>query len=189
VQQLPPQCIHCFDNDSWALRRIFNLWRILHSRDLLETAGQPRLIRSLNIYVWSILPHAVNCGRFCFWRRQYGFFMFVYEISPGTAEQICAKFTRKMCLVPRLDEFESQGQRSRSPRTNTAFLALSAVRMQFMFGKTSLASSMILLLPTLSVQSMFSIHIEYPDFLKVLCFLCPIMCNMSEKTDGVGCHK
>jgi len=28
------------------------------------------------------LPHAVNCGRFCFWRRQSVFFLFVYEISP-----------------------------------------------------------------------------------------------------------
>ena len=28
----------------------------------------------------------------------------------GTAELICAKFTRKTCLVPRSDEFEGQGQ-------------------------------------------------------------------------------
>jgi len=35
----------------------------------------------------------------------------------GTAERICAKFTRKTCLVLRLDEFECQGQRSRSPGT------------------------------------------------------------------------
>ena len=33
----------------------------------------------------------------------------------GTAEWICAKFTGKTCFVPRLDEFECQGQRSRSP--------------------------------------------------------------------------
>jgi len=30
-----------------------------------------------------------------------------------TAERICAKFTRKTCLVPRSDEFEGQGQRSK----------------------------------------------------------------------------
>ena len=29
----------------------------------------------------------------------------------GTAERICAKFTRKTCLVIRSDEFECQGQR------------------------------------------------------------------------------
>jgi len=35
----------------------------------------------------------------------------------GTAEQICAKFTWKTCLVLHSDEFERQGQRSRSPGT------------------------------------------------------------------------
>jgi len=43
---------------------------------------------------------------FCLW----------WNISE-TAERICAKFTRKTCLVPRLEEFECQGQRSRSPQT------------------------------------------------------------------------
>jgi len=43
-----------------------------------------------------------------------------YRIS-GTAEPICAKFTGKTCLVPRSDEFEGQGQRSRSPGTKTFF--------------------------------------------------------------------
>jgi len=37
---------------------------------------------------------------------------FVWNIS-GTAERICAKFTRKVCFVPRLEEFEGQGQRSK----------------------------------------------------------------------------
>jgi len=36
---------------------------------------------------------------------------------PGTAERIFAKCTRKTCLFPRLDEFECQGQRSKSPET------------------------------------------------------------------------
>jgi len=36
-------------------------------------------------------------------------FVFVYEISPGTAERIWTKFTRTTCLVPRSDEFEGQG--------------------------------------------------------------------------------
>jgi len=30
----------------------------------------------------------------------------------GTAELICVKFTRRMCLVPYSDEFEDEGQRS-----------------------------------------------------------------------------
>ena len=37
------------------------------------------------------------------------FFVYIWNIS-GTAERICAKFTRKMCLVLRWDEFEGQGQ-------------------------------------------------------------------------------
>ena len=37
----------------------------------------------------------------------------------GTAVRICAKFTLKSCLVLRSDEFEYQGQRSRSPGTKT----------------------------------------------------------------------
>ena len=44
------------------------------------------------------------------------FFVCVWNVS-GTAEQICAKFTRKTCFVPHSDEFE--GQRSRSPGTKT----------------------------------------------------------------------
>ena len=38
----------------------------------------------------------------------------------GTAERICTKFTGNTCLVPRSDEFECQGQRSRSPGTKNA---------------------------------------------------------------------
>jgi len=44
----------------------------------------------------------------------------VWNIS-GTAEQICTKFTRKTCLVPRSDEFEGQGQRSRFQGLKTVF--------------------------------------------------------------------
>jgi len=35
------------------------------------------------------------------------------------AEQVCAKFTGNTSLVSRLDEFECEGQRSRSPVTKT----------------------------------------------------------------------
>jgi len=31
----------------------------------------------------------------------------------GTAERICAKLTEKTCFVPRSDEFEGQGQKSK----------------------------------------------------------------------------
>ena len=37
----------------------------------------------------------------------------------ATAERICAKFTRKTCLVLRSDEFECQGQRSKVKVTRT----------------------------------------------------------------------
>ena len=42
------------------------------------------------------------------------FFVCVLNISE-LAERICAKFTRKTCFVPCLDEFEGQRQRSRLP--------------------------------------------------------------------------
>jgi len=69
----------------------------------------------------------------------------------GTAKWICAKFTRKMCLISHLDEFEGQGQRSRSPGTKTAFSALLAACMQFVFSKTTLASSLTHLLWSYSI--------------------------------------
>jgi len=47
------------------------------------------------------------------------FFVCVWNIS-GTTERICARFTRKTCLVTHFGKFESQGQRSRSPGTKTA---------------------------------------------------------------------
>jgi len=41
-------------------------------------------------------------------------FLFVCESNmSGTAERICAKFISKTCLVPRSEEFECQGQRSK----------------------------------------------------------------------------
>ena len=66
----------------------------------------------------------------------------------GTAERICAKFTRKTCLVPRSYDFKVtvKGQMSRSPGTKRHFSALSAACVRFVFGKTSLASSLYYLL-------------------------------------------
>jgi len=51
----------------------------------------------------------VNCRRICFWCHQSVVFLFVYEISWGTAERICTKFTWKMCLVPCLQCFDTVG--------------------------------------------------------------------------------
>jgi len=41
----------------------------------------------------------------------------IWQWTAGTAERICAKFTRKTCLVIRSDEFECQGQRSKTKVT------------------------------------------------------------------------
>ena len=60
------------------------------------------------------LPHTVNCVRFCFWRCLWLSCLFMKYFG-GTAEQIYARFTGKTCLVPRSDQFECRGQRSRSP--------------------------------------------------------------------------
>ena len=85
-----------------------------------------------------------------------GFFVFVWNIS-GTAEQICTKFTQKTCLVCRLDEFEAQ--RSRSPGTKKRhFSALTAAWMRFMFGKTSLASSLYLSPLQLAICALYSLQ-------------------------------
>jgi len=57
----------------------------------------------------------MNCVRFCFsavWLYLHSFFVCESNI-PGTAEQICAKFTGKTCFVPLSDKFECQGQRSK----------------------------------------------------------------------------
>jgi len=67
-----------------------------------------------------LLAHTVNCGMFCFWRRQSVFFACAWNIS-GTAERICAKLTRKTCFVPRWEEFEGQDQRNGHQRQKWHF--------------------------------------------------------------------
>ena len=59
------------------------------------------------------------------------FFVCVWNIL-GMAERICAKFIRKTCLVPhpRSDEFECQGQRSRSPGTKNALCTVITPRQR-----------------------------------------------------------
>jgi len=98
-------------------------------------------------------------------------FFFVWESNIlRTAERICTKLTRKTCFVPCSDEFEGQGQRSRSPGANFLPLKMhcnvlaakkrhaaadgsipslpgydgsAAASVWFMSGKISLASSYI----------------------------------------------
>jgi len=62
------------------------------------------------------------------------------------AERICAKFTEKSSLVPRSEEFECQGQRSKinvtdKKRKSAAFFGSGprGLCVRCMFGKTSLA--------------------------------------------------
>jgi len=88
---------------------------------------------------------AINCGPCLLWRNSRpsqqllsSCFVCVWNIS-GTTERICTKFTYKTCWVPRSDELEGKGQGHQ--RQKTTFLALSAACVQFMFVKTSLASS------------------------------------------------
>jgi len=69
---------------------------------------------------WSFvlyLPHAVNFTKVLFLAPSVTLY-FCLCIS-GTAERICAKFTAKTCLVPHLEEFECQGQRSKVKVTRT----------------------------------------------------------------------
>jgi len=68
----------------------------------------------------------------------------------GNAERIWAKLTGKTLLVPRSDEFEGQGQRSKVMVTRAKkrhFPALSAACERFMLGKTSLSSSSVSIEP------------------------------------------
>ena len=90
--------------DGWAWRNMLMTIVIVNHRRSLRQNNSTQKRRQC---CHQFLPHAVNCGRFCFWRRQSVFFVCVRNIS-GTAERICAKFTWKMCLVPRSDEFEGQ---------------------------------------------------------------------------------
>jgi len=77
---------------------------------------------------WFLL-HAVNCGRFCFWRCQSVFFVCVWNISE-TAERICTEFTRKTCLVPPRTSLKVKDQGHQGQKLH--FSALSAVCVQFL---------------------------------------------------------
>jgi len=79
---------------------------------------------------------AVNCGMFCFWHCQSVVSLFVYDYL-GNRWTNLRQIHTKDVFGPSLGWV----WRSTSPGTNTAFLALSAACVRFMFGKTSLASS------------------------------------------------
>jgi len=68
-----------------------------------------------------LLPHAVNCGRFCFWRRLCS--LFVYEISrePLNGFAPNSQERRIWSLARRNSKVRVKGQRSRSPGTKMAF--------------------------------------------------------------------
>jgi len=70
-----------------------------------------------------LLPHAVNCRRFCSWCRQSVVFVCEWNIS-GTAERICAEFTQKTC-----DEFEGQGHQGQKPAFFSPFGGLRVVNV------------------------------------------------------------
>ena len=69
-------------------------------------------------------------------------FLFVYEISLEPPNGFAPDSHGRRVWSPRSDEFDGQGQRSRSPGSTTAFSAPSAACMRFMFAKTSFASSL-----------------------------------------------
>jgi len=68
------------------------------------------------------------------------FVLFVYEISRGTPERVCAKFITKTCLVHPLDELEGQRSKVKVMRDKKRHFRPSAASVRFMFRKTSLAS-------------------------------------------------
>jgi len=72
------------------------------------------------------LPYAVNCGMFCFWRRQSVLIRLSIKYLENRAPN---SHVRRTCLVPRSGEFEVQGQKSKVNVTrdkNGIFSVLSA---------------------------------------------------------------
>jgi len=97
-------------------KQFLNVWlrvtRLTDHSRLISIIMWMMFIFCMISLVLRLLSPAVNCGRFCFWRRQSVVFclfvLCVWNIS-GTAEPICAKFTWKTCMVSRSGEFEGQG--------------------------------------------------------------------------------
>jgi len=75
---------------------------------------------SLILVQYALITAGIKLRKVLFLALSVCGFLSVRNMS-GTVEQICTKFTWKTCLVPGLDEFEGQGQSSRSQRQNTPF--------------------------------------------------------------------
>ena len=74
-----------------------------------------------------------------------GLFLFVYEIYQEPLNGFAPNSQgRRVWSLARSLKVNVKGQRPRSPGTKTSFSALSAASVRFMFGKTSLASSLCL---------------------------------------------
>jgi len=102
-----------------------------------------QMSKDLLIYV---LPHAVNCGRFSFWRRQSVVFCLCMKYLGNrrtNLRQIHKEdvFRQSLRRVRRSrSKVEGQGHQG---QRNGIFAALSTACVRFMFGKTSLASSLV----------------------------------------------
>jgi len=85
---------------------------------------------------FKFLLHPVNCRRFCFWCRQSVFFCLCMKYFGN-----CWTDLRHIHTVDVFGPLLGQGHQGQK---KWYFLALSAACVQFMFGKTSLASSFCL---------------------------------------------
>jgi len=87
----------------------------------------------------------VNCGRFCFWHHQSVFFCLCMKYFGNSWKDLCRIHTEDV-FGPSLRWVWRWSQSLSSPGTKKRhFSALSAACVQFMFGKTSLASSINIL--------------------------------------------
>jgi len=104
----------------------------------------------------SFLQHAVNCGRFCFWCRQ-SVFLFVYEISREPRNEFAPNSHGRR---PRSLARTSLKVKVKVTRDKKAFSTLSAAYVWFMFGKTSLASSLNIIVSDPQIVTHFTVAIS-----------------------------
>ena len=97
-------------------------WRVqrIQFQDITQKNAMPSSAYSWPFSRWTWLGHFYHTQwtveGSVFRAISLWFFVCIWNIS-GTTEKICTTFARKTCLVPHSDEFEGQGQRSRSQRT------------------------------------------------------------------------
>jgi len=94
-----------------------------------------------------LLPHAVNCGEFCYWRRQsVVFVLFVYEISREQLNEcVPNSHGRRVWSLAQMNLKVKVKRQGHQGQKNGIFGPLTAC-MRFMCGKISSASSFTLLL-------------------------------------------